>query len=99
LVHIIDAKARWAVLSFRKIPAEDKQLKEAERKTGTRMDGPVRYSFQVYRHGLQIPDKKNCRLRYVEIHDMTVLFTDLLTILMKTDKSPWTVKRIPLSTA
>lgn len=99
LVKITAAKARWAVLSFKKISSEDRELKDAERKARVNMDGPVRYRFQVYRHGRQVLDKKDCHVRYVEVHDMTVLFTDLLTILMKTEKGPWTVKHIPLANA
>jgi hypothetical protein len=95
LIHIVDAKAVWAVFSFKKIARDHSELKQAQRKTSTQLEPGEVHRYQVYRHGRQLSDKKDPRKRYVEIKEMVTLFIDRVNILMKRGDEPWRVKHIP----
>lgn len=88
--QIVIAKAKWNVLSFRKVAVNDAELKEAQTKTNTVLQGDV-YRFQVYQPGERRSEGKKV---LVDIKEMVTLFVGSLRILSKKDKGAWEVKNI-----
>lgn len=95
LIHIVDAKAQWAIFSFRKVLPKDPELRIAQRHTSTKLESSPVHRFQVYRHGRQFTDPRDPRKRYVEINEMITLYVDRHKILLKRGEEPWKVKHIP----
>lgn len=96
LIHIVDAKAQWSVYSFRKILPTEPELKEAARKTSTKLESSPISRFQIYRYGRQTVDPKNPRKRLVEIDQMFTVYVDRQKILLKRDDEAWKVRVIPV---
>jgi len=88
--QITTEKAKWSVLSFRKVSADDAELKEAQSSTNKMLHGDV-YRFQVYR-----PGNKNyvAQRVFVEIKEMVILFVDPIQILSKKGNGKWELKNI-----
>lgn len=88
--EIVNAKAQWNVISFRKVAADDPELKEAESQTKADLSGDV-YRFQVYQPGNRRVENKKV---LVEIKDMVTLLVDPIQILAKKGQGKWELKNI-----
>lgn len=83
-------KAKWSVLSFRKVVRPDADLEQAEAATGKPLAEPV--------HGYRIYDNDNLKpttpdhdftLRHAEILEMVDLFVSPEWILMRREQGAW----------
>jgi hypothetical protein len=90
---VLRAKAAWAVLSFRKLPASDTDVAAAEQATGTRLSGQRRYIFHVYRWGKEIPDPDNLQIVYLEMLEQAFAYVAGDTVLLRHDGGSWTTDR------
>lgn len=88
---VLQAKAGWAVLSFRAVTADDSGLTEAERATGIKLSGPRRYFFHVYRWGELNHDPDDMRIVFVDMLEQALAYVSGNTVLIKREKKPWRV--------
>jgi hypothetical protein len=90
---VLQAKAAWAVLSFRALQANDPVLTEAERATGMGMAGSRGYAFHVYRWGKEIADPSDMRIVYLEMLEQVIAYVSGNTVLLRHDNGPWAIDR------
>jgi hypothetical protein len=90
---VLQAKAEWAVLSFRVVVAADGDLAAAEQATGTKLGGERRYAFRVYRWGKEIPDPNDLRIVYLEMRDQVFAYVSDNTVLLQRSGGAWTTDR------
>lgn len=91
--EIVAEKAKWSVLSFREVPANDEELQIAQSETDMRLNGTV-YQFEMYRHGeISIP-ANDFRKRRVEVLERVTLFINGLRILLKRGDGDWEVRTV-----
>ena len=83
-----DARGRWSVLSFRRVPADLPELQQAQAATGTTLQGKL-YRFEIYRHAPGFADPTNPRKHLVPIRESVTLFVAPLTILLKRGAGGW----------
>lgn len=88
---VLQAKAGWAVLSFRAVTADDSGLAEAERATGIKLSGPRRYFFHIYRWGELNHDPDDMRIVFVDMLEQALAYVSGNTVLIKREKKPWRV--------
>ena len=88
---VLQAKAAWAVLSFRAIEADDPGLAAAEQAAGIQLRDPRRYSFQIYRWGKEIPDPGDMRILFLEMLEQAIAYVSGNTVLMRRDGGSWKV--------
>jgi hypothetical protein len=86
---VLQAKAAWAVLSFRIAKQDDRDLSAAEAATGVRLAGPRGYFFRVYRWGKQIPDPDDMRIAFVEMLEQVVAYVSGNVVLLRRDGGLW----------
>ena len=65
---VLQAKATWAVLSFRVLKPDDPGLQAAEQAAGAKLEGDRRYGFHIYRWGQELPDPNDIHTTLVEVH-------------------------------
>jgi hypothetical protein len=95
---VLQAKAEWAVLSFRVVSPADADLAAAERAAGAPLGGSRRYFFDVYRWGEEILDPADMRTVFIEMRARVSAYTDGGTVLLRHDDGPWaTDKSMPTS--
>jgi hypothetical protein len=87
---VLQAKAVWAVLSFRVVQEGDLGLAAAERITGVRLAGPRGYFFHVYRWGKQIPDPDDMRIALVEMLEQVTAYVSGNAVLLRRGDGSWT---------
>ncbi|MFI8790896.1 hypothetical protein [Streptomyces sp. NPDC055105] len=90
VIEILKAKSAWAVLSFMVAEAGDAGLAEAEQATGSRLAGPRRYRFRVYRPGAESRDPSDIQKVLVEIAEDVTAYTDGRVVLLRRDGGSWT---------
>jgi hypothetical protein len=90
---VLQAKAAWAVLSFRVLEAEDPALSAAEEAAGARLAKGRRYGFEVYRWGKEIPDPKDQRFVFVEMLERATAYVAGTTVLMRRATGSWSIDR------
>jgi len=88
---VLQAKAAWAVLSFRALKADEPGLAEAEQATGVRLPGPRRYFFHVYRWGDLNHNPDDMRIVFVDMLEQAFAYVSGNTVLIQRDGGPWTV--------
>jgi hypothetical protein len=88
---VLQAKAAWAVLSFRAIEAVDPGLAAAERAAGIRLKDPRRYSFEIYRWGKEIPDPGDMRILFLEVLEQASAYVSGNTVLLRRAGGSWTI--------
>jgi hypothetical protein len=88
---VLQAKAKWAVLSFRAIAADDQGLAAAEQATGVKLPGPRRYYFHVYRWGELNHDPDDMRIVFVDMLEQAFAYVYGNTVLIRRDGGAWTV--------
>ncbi|MET0743704.1 MAG: hypothetical protein ABWY78_10070, partial [Microvirga sp.] len=86
---ILQAKAAWAVLSFRLLGADDAGARAAEKATGHELSGSRRYAIQVYRWGKETPDPTDMHTIFVEMHELAQAYVSGNTVLIQRDGGPW----------
>ncbi|PWT92388.1 MAG: hypothetical protein C5B54_03605 [Acidobacteria bacterium] len=89
LGHIIEAKARWSVLSFQKLNQKNEELRKAEKECSVSLGAHTIYRFEIYRHGAQHKDPANVKKRHVEVLELVTMYLDFETILFKSESNPW----------
>jgi hypothetical protein len=91
-VDTIREKAKWAVRSFRAVADDDPELAKAEQATATKLAGPRRYRFEVFRWR-QNPDENrdalNPRIVLIEMAERVVLYVAGNIVLFRRDDGPW----------
>lgn len=87
---VLQAKAAWAVLSFRAVQSDNSDLAAAQQATGARLAGPRHYFFHVYRWGKQMPDPGDMRVAFVEMLEQATAYVSGNTTLLKRENGPWT---------
>ena len=87
---VLQAKAAWAVLSFRAIRQDDADLAAAQQATGARLAGSRHYFFHVYRWGKQFPDPDKMTIAYVEMLEQVFAYVSNDTVLLRHDNGSWT---------
>jgi hypothetical protein len=81
---VLRAKAAWAVLSFRPVPAGHAELVEVAARTGTTIDPQRRYfRFELYRWGKQHVDPARLRSVFVEIIEEAIAYSDGRQVIVK----------------
>jgi hypothetical protein len=90
---VLQAKAAWAVLSFRSVQQNDPGLAAAEQAAGARLAGARRYFFHVYRWGKQLPDPSDMRIVFVEMLEQVSAYASENTVLLRHDNGSWTTDR------
>lgn len=91
-VDAIREKAKWAVRSFRAVADDDAELAKAEQATATKLAGPHRYRFEVFRWK-QNPDENrdalDPRIVLIEMVERVVLCVAGNIVLFRRDDGPW----------
>jgi hypothetical protein len=90
---ILLAKASWAVLSFKQVPAGDPDLRVAEQQAGVSLGGSKLYFFHIFKWGDQSPDPGNLRTVFVEVGEQVLAFVSGPTVLIKREGGTWMVDR------
>ena len=88
---VVEAKAAWAVLSFRTTKSEDSGLAAAELATGVKLAGPRRYFFHVYRWGGVSKDPDDMRIVFVDMLEQAFAYVSGNTVLIQRDGGAWRV--------
>jgi hypothetical protein len=88
---VVQAKAAWAVLSFRVPKADEPGLAQAEQATGVKLSGPRRYFFHVYRWGVLSHDPDDLRIVFVDMLEQASAYVSGNTVLIQRDGGPWRV--------
>ena len=87
---VIQAKAAWAVLSFRTVKSDDSGLAVAERATGVKLSGPRRYYFHIYRWGELSHDPDDLRIVFVDMLEQAFAYVSGNTVLLRRGDGSWT---------
>ncbi len=88
---VLQAKAAWAVLSFRAVKDDDSGLAAAERAAGARLAGSRRYFFHVYRWGELIHDPDDLRIVFIEMLEQAFAYVSDNTVLLQRAGESWKV--------
>jgi hypothetical protein len=89
---VLAAKARWAVLSFRIVAANDPGLAEARRAAGAPLSGSKFYFFHVYRwEGAETTDPGNLQIVLVKMTEEVTAYVAGTDVLLKTEGQPWKI--------
>jgi hypothetical protein len=88
---VLQAKAKWAVLSFRTITADDSGLAAAEQATSVKLSGPRRYFFHIYRWGELNHDPDDMRIVFVDMLEQAFAYVSDNTVLIQRDGGAWRV--------
>jgi hypothetical protein len=88
---VLQEKAKWAVLSFRAVKADDSGLIAAEDATGVKLSGPQRYFFHVYRWGELNHDPDHLSIVFVDMLEQAFAYVSGSTVLLKREGGSWTV--------
>jgi hypothetical protein len=88
---VLQAKAAWAVLSFRTLKADEPGLAEAEQATDVRLSGPRRYFFHVYRWGDLNHDPDDLRIVFVDMLEQAIAYVSGNTVLIQVNGRSWRV--------
>lgn len=91
--HVLRSKATWAVLSFRETEVDDAGLREAEREAGTKLDGPRRYRFHVFRWGRQTADPADLHTVHVEVLEQATAYVSGSVVLIQREGKSWAADR------
>jgi len=91
--RVLQAKAVWAVLSFRVVQGDDPGLRGAEQVTGTQLDAARRYGFHVYRWGMERPDPSDMHVTLLEVLEQAQAYVSDNTVLIQRENGPWTIDR------
>lgn len=84
-------KASWAVLSFRAVPVDDKELRSIAAHSGAQLDPQLRhYRFDVYRWGKQYANPASLRTVFVEVLEEATAYSDGRQVLLKRGDA-WTL--------
>lgn len=89
VIAAVQAKAGWAVLSFRAVDGADPELAAAEKATSSRLTGERRYRFHVYVPGLESRHPTELDLVVVELKEQAVAYVGPGQVLMRRDGGPW----------
>jgi hypothetical protein len=87
---VLQAKAAWAVLSFRAIHPDDADLAAAQKAAGMRLTGARHFFFHVYRWGKEFPNPDDMRIAFVEMHEQAIAYVSDNTVLLRHDNGSWT---------
>jgi hypothetical protein len=90
---VLQAKAAWAVLSYRVLKQDDAGLRAAEQAAGMRLDGARRYGFHVYRWGKETPDPSDMHVVLLEILEQALAYVSDDTVLIQRDNGSWIIDR------
>ncbi|WP_223827855.1 hypothetical protein [Bacillus atrophaeus] len=90
--EITRRKAKWTVLSFKKVSSSDEELQEAQLISGVVLSGSV-YRFVVYRKGEKSIPSDFRKVRF-KIKDKVILFTNGVNILLKRGEKKWECKDV-----
>jgi hypothetical protein len=89
----LQAKAAWAMISFRTVTVDDAGLRAAEEAAGTRLDGARRYGVHIYRWGKERPDPADMHTVLVEVIEQARAYVAGNAVLIQRENGPWTVDR------
>lgn len=92
--QITREKAKWSVLSFRKVSSADPELQQAQAQTNSELQGNPLYRFQIYRYGKLSQDLNDFRKRLVDIEEIVTLFVSPVQILLKRGDGAWQVGNV-----
>ncbi len=82
------AKSGWAVASFRKVPGDDAEYRQACTQVGlTPAEDP--YRLLIYCWGKQQPDPTDFRRVLVEMKETALFYVDDKQLLVQRNDSPW----------
>jgi hypothetical protein len=88
--RVITAKARWAVLSFRKVRADNKDLIQAAGTAGWRINRPELYFFHVYRwEGKEFTDPGDLHKVLVRMAEEATAYVSGTDVLIRREGQPW----------
>jgi hypothetical protein len=90
---VLQAKATWAVLSFRVLKPEDPGLQAAEQAAGAKLEGDRRYGFHIYRWGQESPDPNDIHTTLVEVHEQALAYVSGGTVMIQRDGRSWSIDR------
>ncbi|HEX8510623.1 MAG TPA: hypothetical protein VF635_14145, partial [Propionibacteriaceae bacterium] len=85
---VVRNKARWTVLSFRRIETSDSSLEAAETQAGLRLRLPI-YRFEVYLHGAAEPHPSVVGKIRIRMLRTVQLLVDSTTVLVQEAAEPW----------
>ena len=91
---MLQAKAAWAVLSFR--TREGRMTRASprpNRRRASRLAGPRRYFFHIYRWGKQLPRSDDMRIVFVGMLEQVSAYASENTVLLRHDNGSWTTDR------
>jgi hypothetical protein len=89
----LQAKAAWAVLSFRTLKPEDPGLQAAQQVVGAKLDGDRRYGFHVYRWGKESPDPSDMHTTLVEVLEQAFAYVSGGTVMIQREGGSWSIDR------
>jgi hypothetical protein len=84
----VKQKARWTVLSFRRIDPADAEARQAETDAGVELQPGV-YRFEVFLRGAARPSPDVVGKTRVEVRRSALLLVDPVTVLLKDGAAPW----------
>ena len=84
-----NAKAEWALLSFRSVTDDDEELGRAEEATSVQLTGERIYRFQLFQWGEMEPHPTDLRRILVPIKDQVTIYSDLTDLLVGRDLDSW----------
>ena len=87
---VLQAKAEWAVLSFRAIAADDAGARAAEAAAGQTLAGPRRYAVRVFRWGTETPDPADMHTILVDVIEQATAYVSGNTVLIQRENGRWT---------
>ena len=90
---VIQAKAAWAVMSFRVVDAADAAMRAAEQVAKMELTGERRYAFQIYRWGKELPNPNELHTVLVEVLEQANAYVSDSTVLIQRDNGAWTIDR------
>lgn len=95
---VLFAKAKWAVLSFRIVTANDPGLAEAQAAAGSRLSGSRLYFFHLYRwNGPERTDPDNLQMVLVKMAEEVTAYVAGTDSLLKFEGQPWKIdKSMPM---
>jgi hypothetical protein len=89
---VLAAKAKWAVLSFRTVAANDPGLAEAQAAAGSRLSGSKFYFFHIYRwDGPEMADPHNLQMVLVKMAEEVTAYIAGTDALLKCEGQQWKI--------
>lgn len=80
---LMRAKADWAVLSFKVVPANNAVLQTASRAAKHNLAGPRIYRFELFRWGKEEEDRADPKVALVEILEEVTAYSDGRSVIKK----------------